>query len=44
VIRDITKRKQAEERLRRSEASLAEAQRIAHLGNWDWDIQTNEVF
>jgi PAS domain S-box-containing protein len=29
------------ERLRRSEASLAEAQRIAHLGNWDWDIIHN---
>jgi len=29
--------------LRRSEASLAEAQRIAHLGNWDWDIVNNEL-
>ena len=26
------------------EASLAEAQRIAHLGNWDWNIHTNELF
>ena len=31
------------EKLRRSEASLAEAQRIAHLGNWDWDIVKNEL-
>jgi PAS domain S-box-containing protein len=31
----------ANEALRRSEASLAEAQRIAHLGSWDWDIVTN---
>lgn len=30
-------------RLRRSEASLAEAQRIAHVGNWEWDI-TNDHF
>ena len=44
VMRDISERKQAEQRLRRSEASLAEAQRIAHLGNWDWDTQKNEVF
>ncbi len=43
VIRDITERKQTEEELRRSEASLAQAQRIAHLGNWDWDIQKNEL-
>ncbi len=24
--------------------SLAEAQRIAHLGNWDWNIVTNELY
>jgi len=41
--RDITPRKQAEEALRRSGQSLAEAQRIAHVGNWDWDIVTNEL-
>ena len=29
--------------LRRSESSLADAQRIAHLGNWDWDIVHNEL-
>ncbi|MFW9847488.1 MAG: PAS domain S-box protein, partial [Candidatus Thorarchaeota archaeon] len=43
VVRDITIRKKAEEALRRSEASLAEAQKIAHLGNWNWDILTDEV-
>jgi two-component system cell cycle sensor histidine kinase/response regulator CckA len=36
--RDITERKQAEETLRKSETGLAEAQRIAHFGNWEWDI------
>jgi PAS domain S-box-containing protein len=41
--RDITPRKQAEEALRRSEQGLAEAQRIAHLGNWDWNIATDEL-
>jgi PAS domain S-box-containing protein len=41
--RDITPRKQTEEALRRSEQSLTEAQRIAHLGNWDWNIVTNEL-
>ncbi len=34
TIQDITERKQAEQRLRASESSLSEAQRIAQLGNW----------
>jgi PAS domain S-box-containing protein len=40
---NITKRKLAAEHLRRSEASLAEAQRLAHLGSWEWDVQTNTL-
>jgi PAS domain S-box-containing protein len=36
-------RKQAEARVRRSQASLAEAQRVARLGNWDWNIVTGEL-
>ncbi len=36
--------KQAEETLRLSEASLANAQRIAHIGNFDWDIQNKQIF
>jgi len=35
---DITERKQMEERLKRREAQLAEAQQIAHLGSWEWDL------
>ena len=41
--RDITGRKQAEQAIRLSEASLAEAQRIARLGSWDWDIVHKRV-
>ncbi len=41
--REIEERKKAEEALKRSETGLAEAQRIAHLGNWDWNIVTNEL-
>jgi PAS domain S-box-containing protein len=42
-IIDITERKQAEEKLRQSEARLAEAQRISHLGNWEWDQITGQA-
>ncbi len=41
---DVTERKEAEIALRRSEAGLAEAQRIAHLGSWEWSVKTREVF
>ncbi len=44
VIKDITYRKQTEEHLRKSEHRRAEAQRIAHLGNWDWELETKELF
>lgn len=38
VARDVTELKQQERALRKSEERLAEAQRIAHVGNWEWDI------
>uniref|UniRef100_Q466R1 histidine kinase n=1 Tax=Methanosarcina barkeri (strain Fusaro / DSM 804) TaxID=269797 RepID=Q466R1_METBF len=30
--------------LKESKRSLSEAQRMAHLGNWDWNIITNELY
>jgi PAS domain S-box-containing protein len=35
--------KQAEERLRRSEAYAAEAQGLSHTGSWHWNVSTGEV-
>ena len=40
---DITDRKWAEEALQESERRLIEAQKMAQLGHWDWDIQTGKV-
>jgi len=43
IVRDITARKRTEEALRASEASLAEAQRLAHVGDWWRDAVTGEA-
>lgn len=41
--RDISERMKMEEALRSSQAQLAEAQQITHLGSWHWDTLTNTV-
>ena len=38
MFRDISERLQAEKTLRRREADLATAQRIAHLGSYEWNL------
>ncbi len=43
VLHDITERKLAEQRLRRSEAHLRLALRSARVGTWEWDVASNEV-
>jgi PAS domain S-box-containing protein len=42
-VTDISERKLIEKALRESESSLALAQKIAHLGNWERDLKTNEM-
>ena len=43
IYRDISERKEAEEKLRRSEASLLEGQRLSHTGSWTHDFSTGVV-
>lgn len=40
---DITRRKRVEEALRKREAELKEAQRIAHIGHWERDLKNQRV-
>jgi PAS domain S-box-containing protein len=44
IYRDITERKRAEQRLRRSEAYLAEGQRLSHTGSWARCVSTGELY
>lgn len=39
----IAKRKRAEQELRESERNLKTAQKIAHVGSWDWDVVTGNL-
>ncbi len=43
IVRDISKRKKAEEEIIEKEKGLREAQRIAVLGSWEWDLKKNKV-
>jgi len=43
VFSDTTERKLAEEKIRESERKLREAQDLAHLGYWKWNVKTGEV-
>ena len=39
---DVTAARQAEQRLRRSEAYLEEAQHLSHTGSWSWDVRRDD--
>ncbi len=42
-LRDITERRRAEQELRRSEAFLAEGQRLSRTGSFFWRVATEEI-
>jgi len=39
LVTDISERRRIEQELERSHARLAEAEHLARLGSWDWDIR-----
>jgi PAS domain-containing protein len=41
---DVTDRKHTELALRESVERLNEAQRVAHIGSWEWDMKRNQVW
>jgi PAS domain S-box-containing protein len=43
VLQDITESKLSEKRIRLSQAELMEAQTIAKIGNWQWDVILNKL-
>jgi PAS domain S-box-containing protein len=43
LAEDITECKQAGQALRKSQSDLAEAQRLARMGSWSFDLRTKEV-
>ena len=43
LLRNIARRKRAQEILRRREEELAEAQRLARVGNWQWDVKNSTL-
>jgi diguanylate cyclase (GGDEF)-like protein/PAS domain S-box-containing protein len=44
VIHDITRQRAAEASLREITQRLSEAQSIAHVGNWEWDAITQDLW
>ena len=43
-VLDLTRRKEAEAELARSEAYLSEAQRLSHTGSYAWNVASGEIF
>jgi PAS domain S-box-containing protein len=43
LLTDIDERKRAEDALKRSEAFLAEGQRLSRIGTLSWRVETNEI-
>lgn len=42
-VQDISRRKQAEEELRQSRERLQEAESVARMGSWEWDVVSDRT-
>lgn len=43
VFRDVTERKLSEQMLKKSKLMMNHAEEIAHLGSWEWDLETDKL-
>jgi len=43
MVSEITERKRVEALIQLGEQQLADAQRVAHLGSWEWDVVTDQL-
>jgi two-component system cell cycle sensor histidine kinase/response regulator CckA len=43
ILRDVTERKQAEEKIRDLQDILTQAETVARIGSWKWDLATQKV-
>jgi two-component system, chemotaxis family, CheB/CheR fusion protein len=44
MMLDITERRQAEEELQKSQSLLSEAEEIATMGSWEWDVLSSSLY
>ena len=43
VFRDVTERKLSEQALKKNKLMMNHAEEIAHLGSWEWDLETDRL-
>jgi PAS domain S-box-containing protein len=43
MSQDVTERKRVEDELRNRDALLSQAEQLANLGSWDWNLETSQV-
>ncbi|MBI5769937.1 MAG: PAS domain S-box protein [Verrucomicrobia bacterium] len=44
ITRDVTERERTAEQLRQNRDRLAKAEQMAHLGHWEFDLRTKQIF